>query len=347
MRFTSVLALAVCLFIADFADAQRRGGLSAGDAAPELTVSKWVQGGPVTFEEGNVYVVNFWASWCGPCKQVMPELNELHERHQHQGLSFIGMNYDEDESKVESFMNTSLGRQIEYPIAVDERSRTKRAWMDAAGLNGIPAVFIVDRQLRVQFIGNPRDSDFLPVLNQVLNNRFDARLVKQAQPLIRAVNDAREIRDWRMCFRHLDEILSIDKTVFAPYTLVRFEIMLIDMGETTAAYRYAQNLLDEYKDDTPLLVDLAEKIARDPKIENDKRNLDIALNAAERAVANTNRTDPTTLATLAMVKYERGEHRDAVSLQRRAWMIAKPYAKPTHERTLRGYQSALERAASR
>src|SRR6266568_1760611 len=61
--------------------------LKPGDLAPALTVTKWLQGRPVPkFEPGGVYVVEFWATWCGPCIAFMPHLAELQARYRDNGL---------------------------------------------------------------------------------------------------------------------------------------------------------------------------------------------------------------------------------------------------------------------
>src|SRR5437016_6214034 len=61
--------------------------LSVGDPAPKLQVSKWVQGDPVKeFSKDNVYVVEFWATWCGPCRESIPHLNEVYKKYKDKGL---------------------------------------------------------------------------------------------------------------------------------------------------------------------------------------------------------------------------------------------------------------------
>src|SRR5439155_10386799 len=80
--------------------------LKVGDPAPKLQVSKWVQGEPVKeFARDKVYIVEFWATWCGPCRVSIPHLNELHTKFKDKGLVVIGQNaWERDQEVVAPFI---------------------------------------------------------------------------------------------------------------------------------------------------------------------------------------------------------------------------------------------------
>ena len=137
--------------------------LKVGDPAPKLQTGKWVQGDPVkTLEKGNAYIVEFWATWCPPCRASIPHLNEVYKKFKDKGLIVIGQNVSErDESLVAPFVK-NMGAKMTYRVALDDKTSDKRGqmsktWMEAAGQNGIPAAFLVDTKDVIAWIGHPMD----------------------------------------------------------------------------------------------------------------------------------------------------------------------------------------------
>ena len=135
--------------------------LKVGDPAPKLQTGKWVQGDPVkNFEKGKAYIVEFWATWCPPCRTSIPHLNEVHKEFKDKGLIVIGQNVSErDDSGVASFVK-KMGDKMTYRVALDDKTSDKdgqmsKTWMEAAGQNGIPCAFLVDTKGVIAWIGHP------------------------------------------------------------------------------------------------------------------------------------------------------------------------------------------------
>lgn len=344
MRLHWVISAIVLLSISSVADAQRRG-LSVGDNAPDLTIGEWLHGQETSITSDNVYVVVFWATWCRPCVQSIPKLSRMQRQYRDEGLVIIGVS-DEDKDDVQSFLRRRA-RDIEYRIAIDERNRTKRAWMRAANRDGIPSAFIVDRRGRIQFIGSPHNNEFEFILELVLMNRYDARLFERAEPILEAANNARKVRNWNQAMRRFDQVVELDEAVFAPITIHKFEMLLVDMDEKKRAYEYARELIETYSADGYFLVNFARFIAENPDIPDEKRDMKFALEVANQAANAVGENHPIGLAVRARIHYQLGDVDQAISLQRRAWMVASPERKGDFERALQAYRDTRSRRESR
>ena len=347
MKLRTLVSAVVGLALTAAASGQN-SKLSIGDNAPGLDIETWVKGEQVTLTPGNVYVVEFWATWCGPCKRSIPHLTALQKDHAEDGLTIIGVSYEETDL-VAKFVKTQ-GAKMGYTVAVDRSEGTKRAWFDKASpkLEGIPAAFIVDRKGKIAYIGNPLSEDFEPTLEGVLSGRFDARLQRQAEPHLNAARNARKLKNWRNASKYYEDVIKLDSEVFAAVGLEKFEMILNDMDDKAQAYEYAKATLmnQHFASDAGALQMLATKIATDPKIEVAKRDLDAALEIAEASQRVAGATDPAALASVALVRYNRGEIDQAINLQKQAYFNAPSKRKPEFKRVLSIYQGAGERSAS-
>jgi thiol-disulfide isomerase/thioredoxin len=166
------------------ADTQSPAALAVGAPAPSLAIGQWVKGTAVNdFASDRVYVVEFWATWCPPCRASMPHLSQLQQQHGDR-VTFIGIS-DENEATVKAFMDgvqdeesgKTWNEVVAYTIALDAEERTSNAYMRAAGQNGIPTAFVVGKDGHVEWIGHPMSID--DPLNKILAGDWDR---EQARP---------------------------------------------------------------------------------------------------------------------------------------------------------------------
>lgn len=253
-RIAAILAL---LAVAPLAPAQQPTpplpalALKVGDPAPRLSVGKWVKGEPVKgFEPGKVYVVECWATWCGPCKAAMPLVTALQRAYGGQGLVVVGVNVLEpDPSKVEPFVR-SVGERMGYAVGIEEpiagspgQGRVVADWMAPAGQEGIPCSFIVGRDGRLAWVGSP--FRMAGPLARIFAGTFDARAEADRQVRAEALQDravaAAGKQDFDGALRLVDEAAALDPDGTGPARVMRLSLVM-QKGDANAANRLAANL---------------------------------------------------------------------------------------------------------
>ncbi|SMP76568.1 AhpC/TSA family protein [Neorhodopirellula lusitana] len=164
--------------------------LGIGDKAPTLDIEHYVQKGKegfgevTDFEEGKIYVVEFWATWCGPCIQSMPHLVELQNKYRGEGVRVISIS-DEEVEKVEELLEQDYPGREEtfgeltsaYTLTVDPDGSVSEDYMQAAEQNGIPSSFLVGKTGLIEWIGHPMELD--EPLAEVLADRWDREAYKE------------------------------------------------------------------------------------------------------------------------------------------------------------------------
>lgn len=154
--------------------------LDLGDPAPPLKIKDWVKGKAVDLKEGKgktVYVVEFWATWCGPCRQTIPYLTELQKKFKDKGVMVIGIS-DEPAATVKPFVE-KMGKDMDYVVAVDDKEATNTAYMKAFKVQGIPHAFIVDKTGAVVWSGHPMNG-MDQAIEEILAGKYDLEAAKKA-----------------------------------------------------------------------------------------------------------------------------------------------------------------------
>lgn len=139
---TRLYAIGLAAFLASMAaTADIREG-----AAPDFTL-KSASGENLRLSEfrGEVVMINFWASWCGPCRQEMPLLEELYTQYQPLGFTILGVNVEEDPGKARQMLAES---PVSFPVLFDNTSKVSKLYDVVA----MPSTVLVDRDGNIRYL---------------------------------------------------------------------------------------------------------------------------------------------------------------------------------------------------
>src|SRR5579871_5276599 len=151
------------IIVSSYGQEQKIPSLILGDSAPALRVSEWLKGKPIEkFEKGKIYVIEFWATWCSPCRAAMPRLSKLSRKYKHKA-AFIGVDVYENQipvayrkniNQIKDFVD-SMGRRMNYAVAIEDSIFMETDWLIASDEQGIPVTFVVNGDGRVAWFGHP------------------------------------------------------------------------------------------------------------------------------------------------------------------------------------------------
>jgi peroxiredoxin len=140
---------------------------AVGGSAPDFTL-KSKSGKNIKLNEyrGDVVMINFWASWCGPCRQEMPALEQLYSKYKDLGFVILGVNIDEDSNKAVNLLSKI---PVSFPILFDNAKKVS----DLYGVSAMPTTFLLDRD------GNLR------YLHKAYKPGYEQKYAKQIKALVR------------------------------------------------------------------------------------------------------------------------------------------------------------------
>jgi thiol-disulfide isomerase/thioredoxin len=315
-RFLSLLALSLVLPAAALAE------LNLGDPAPALTVKEWIHGNPVdlTNYAGRVTVVEYWATWCPPCRASIPHLTEMQRKYGDK-VAIVGIaSAERDPKDMPAFME-KWAAKIGYSIALDTDSRdARKALYEQMAPEGIPTAYVIGSDGRILWAGMPMDG-LDAAIDAVLADKFDLAAAKTAEATRR---------------KNLAAAKKIDGI------LRQYKEAVTSSKATEESARLGQEVMAAASEHPDMLNQLAWFILTHPRVVD--RDLKLALAAADKANRLTGGQNPSILDTYALALYETGKVPEAIQAQERAVeLCTDPTMKEELEKALMRYRTPMEK----
>ena len=250
----TALSLALGLSLSVTVQAQETVYANIGDPAPGIQYSKWIKGTPVKeFKKDHLYVMEFWATWCGPCKAAMPELSELAKKYKGKA-TFMGVNvwesvgakpYESSLPMVTKFVN-SIGEKMSYNVLADNNATYMvNNWMKPYGQGGIPATFLVSEG-KVVWVGHPVKLD--SIMNLVITKKYDVAAFKEtfakqiaadvaaekANQVLQPISEAYKAKDYAKALKLMEALDPKNERHQMSANYMRFMILLEQNKEAEA-----------------------------------------------------------------------------------------------------------------
>ncbi len=238
--------------------------LKIGDPTPPIKVQTWLRGQPVThFEKGKVYVLDFWATWCGGCIAVFPQISAIAEKYKDR-VSFMSVdtyehlgksNAEDPLPKVTQFLKTPQGQKLTLNVCLDGNAAAMwDAWIKPLRRVGLPTTYVIDQEGKIAWVDVNLDHlDW--VLGQVLAKTWD----RDKAGAIMQQRDAVEDLMFKV-FRNKDTDNTKDYQAMLAASEA-FEKQFPDRKDAVAFYKFMA-LLELDMDKVP---DLLERMAADPR----------------------------------------------------------------------------------
>jgi thiol-disulfide isomerase/thioredoxin len=360
------IGLLLALVIGVVVSTAKAQSLGVGDPAPKLEVKSFVKGDAVSgFDPGKLYVVEFWATWCGPCKTSIPHLTELQKKHPE--IIFIGVSvFENNQDAVKPFVD-EMGDKMAYRVAIDSVSKDAarnegamaKNWMEAASQEGIPTAFIVNKEGKIAWIGHPMSME--EPLGKIATGSWD--LTAAAAEFRKSMEDRKKLTklnakfteavqsgDPKKIITAVDEIVAEMPSAEANHMVAGRKLTaLIKLDQQDKALEYAQKLSrSALSKNAQGLNELAWAIVDpDAGIKPSTKLVQFAVETARRADEMAQSKDAGIADTLAKAYFDSGDVGKAVEIQERAVRLAKgsPYEQQINElqERLEKYKKAAQK----
>ncbi len=238
--------------------------LLVGDPAPGIRIAEFVKGTPLAaLELGQVYVLEFWATWCGPCLANVPHLSELQDKYPQ--AIFIGVAATEPNAEAVSTFVAEMGDQLRYRIAIEESLAgctgreggwMTKNWLEASYQRGIPAAFIVNSMGQIAWIGHPIELEEplaaiidgnwdLDSKEEAHRDTLDKDHIRQAFRLQQEIKKASAADNDANIAVLIDGAIAADPILENEFGAQKVDALMKDQTTRPAALDYAARLIDD------------------------------------------------------------------------------------------------------
>ena len=315
--------------------------LAVGSKAPSLSIDKWVKGSEVDLAKAKsdeVYVVEFWATWCPPCRTSIPHLSQLQKHFKPKGVTFIGIS-NEKTDVVKKFLDNGWNDKMQYTVAIDKKNKTSEDWMEASGQDGIPTAFVV-KGGKIKWIGHPMMGLDVEVAEACGDKEYAAKakeFKKLGDELGAAIKDD-EIDD---AIKLIDKMVAL-RPDESRLGMTKYMLLATKKKDKEAAIKAGTAFVNQ-TDDAQSLNQIAWTMLTEDEFE-DVRDIKFATMAAKKAMDVTKEKDPAIMDTYARALADGGDIKGAIEWQKKAIALCgddEKYEemKAELEKTLKGYET--------
>jgi thiol-disulfide isomerase/thioredoxin len=267
-----------------------------------------------------VFMVEFWAVWCPPCKVTVPRLSEFQKKYK-DDLLIIGVtapDFRGNTPKAVKRFVKQQGPKMIYTVAIDNNEETTSAYMLTSGVVGIPYAFLVGRDGRIVWMGSPLDPALDEIIPKVIAGSYDveaAKIQAQVDGRFQLVLQLLNMGQVDAAWRELTEILKLDPANEAALDIL-IDLYVGQTRDTKAFHAWVASHMAAHKRDVTTMYRLANALCdiSDFTI----RVPELALEAAGAAYEESDGRDPAAIAAYARALYQIGHLDRAISLQKDA-----------------------------